>query len=280
MPICDCHIHVVADPAQHPQAPGRTYTAGTALLPQVEHAGAPLGVTRFVVVQPSFYGTDNSVLLDSLAALDGRGRAVAVIDPATFRDAARFHAAGVRGLRLNLYSTLGAQRGDTLASDFAATAAVAKSQGWHVEVLATLPVLAREAALLAASPVPIVIDHFGIHGGHTPDSTEARALLALLRHDHVWMKLSAPYRSSEDALATQPDPAWLAAILGSCADRCVWGSDWPHTPAHGLQTGQDMALPYRDLAYADVLDGFRRALPPGIRTNAILTHNPARLYDY
>jgi predicted TIM-barrel fold metal-dependent hydrolase len=52
---------------------------------------------------------------------------------------------------------------------------------------------------------------------------------------HVWIKLSAPYRVSANQLATRPDPAWLAALLAVAPDRCVWGSDWPHTPPHDQQ---------------------------------------------
>jgi YVTN family beta-propeller protein len=37
-------------------------------------------IDRFVIVQPSFYGADNTMLLESLDALGGRGRGVAVVD--------------------------------------------------------------------------------------------------------------------------------------------------------------------------------------------------------
>ncbi len=281
MQICDTHIHIVADPAQSPQAPDRTYTAGEALLPQIDTVAAAAGVTRFVIVQPSFYGTDNSVTLGAARTLGARGRAVAVIDPAAFHpdQAAAFTADGVRGLRLNLYSTLSAQRGEELDRSFNAVAAVAQAYGWHVQVIAPIAMLARDAALLAASPVPVVIDHYGVYGTHMPDSGDGEALLALLALPHVWIKLSAPYRSGHDPLALQADPAWIAAILARCAPRCVWGSDWPHTPVHAVQTGDLKVHPYRPLPYQAVLDGFRNSLPRGA-ADAILVDNPARLYGF
>ena len=281
MSICDSHVHVVGDPATHPQVADRTYTAGAAPLDALLSVANPKGVTRFVVVQPSFYGTDNSVTLEAITALGGNGRGVAVIDPATVTSGqlAALAAGGIAGLRINLYSTLAEQRGGSMQDSFGAMAAVARHHGWHVEVIATASVLAQSAPLFAASPVPVVIDHYGVHGGIVPGSDHGQALLRLLRLPHVWMKLSAPYRCSEDPLAVRADPDWLAAILDAGAERCVWGSDWPHTAPHGHQTGGGVALPYRDLNYADVLDGARSSLPAG-QADAILRRNPARLYGF
>ena len=281
MTICDSHVHVVGDPARSPQVADRTYTAGEARLAQLVSVARPHGVGRFVVVQPSFYGMDNSVTLAAVAALGDHGRGVAVIDPATVTEAelALLAAGGIVGLRINLYSTLAGRRGGTMASSFAATEAVARRHGWHVEVIATASLLAEAADLFAHSSVPVVIDHYGVHGGVAPGSDTGQALLRLLGLPHIWMKLSAPYRCSEDALAVRPDPTWLAAILDANAERCVWGSDWPHTPPHGHQTGDGVPLPYRALDYGSVLDNARAALPPGL-ADAILQHNPARLYGF
>ncbi len=281
MTTCDCHVHVVGDPERHPQAADRTYTAGAAPLEALRAAAEPEGVGRFVVVQPSFYGTDNAVTLAAVAALGERGRAVAVIDPSTVTPAEldALGAGGVAGLRINLYSTLAERRGGTMAESFDATASVAAERGWHVQVIARASVLAEASALFARSPVPVVIDHYGVHGGVAPGDATGRALLGLMRLPHVWCKLSAPYRSAEDALAVRPHPDWLPAILDACAERCVWGSDWPHTAPHGQQTGDGVPLPYRALRYRDVLEGLRSALPPGAR-DAVLARNPARLYGF
>lgn len=281
MSICDSHIHVVGDPAIDLQVADRTYTAGAAPLEALLHVAHPQDVTRFVVVQPSFYGTDNSVTLRAVQALGSNGRGVAVIDPATVTlpELSALETGGIAGLRINLYSTLAEQRGGSMEDSFGAMAAVAQRYGWHVEVIATADVLARSSGLFAASPVSVVIDHYGVHGGVLPGSDTGQALLGLLRLPHVWMKLSAPYRCSADPLAVRPDPDWLAAILHAGAERCVWGSDWPHTAPHGNQTGGGVALPYRALDYRDVLEGARASLPPG-QVDAILRHNPARLYGF
>lgn len=281
MTICDSHVHVVADPELRPQVSDRTHAAGEASLVRLVRAARPHGVGRFVVVQPSFYGTDNGVTLEAVAALGREGRGVAVIDPArvTQAEIRVLTSGGIVGLRINFYSTLAEQRGGSMRESFAAIEAVARHQAWHVEVVATTAKLAAGADLFAQSSVPVVVDHYGIHGGVEPSSEPGRALLSLLRLPHVWMKLSAPYRCSDNPLAVRPHPDWLAAILDTNADRCVWGSDWPHTAQHEQQTCGDVLLPYRALDYGAVFEGARSALPMH-SVDAILRHNPARLYGF
>ena len=132
--------------------------------------------------------------------------------------------------------------------------------GWHVEVIAPIAILAEAAGVLGRANVTVVIDHYGVYGHSTPDSADGRVLLDLVALPHVWMKLSAPYRVSDDPLNTRPDPAWLAAILDRGRERCVWGSDWPHTPGHDAQHGPDVAGVQRPLPYSRLVDDFIGAL--------------------
>lgn len=276
---CDSHIHIVGPTDRYPQVPNRTYLAGAATIDELESSAAPNGVRRFVIVQPSFYGTDNRLLLHSLNILAGRSRGVAVVDQATPRQTlSEFVGQGVRGLRLNLYSRIG---DDTpLDIRFKAIEEPAYAAHCHIEVIAPLKMLAENARLLAQSRVPIVIDHYGIHAGHTPDDAVGRAMLDLLSLPHVWIKLSAPYRNSTEDLATSPDPDWLAAILAIAPGHCVWGSDWPHTPPHNVQMGSDLHAPYRKLPYGAVLGGFIAAVGSPELAERILSDNPARLYEF
>jgi predicted TIM-barrel fold metal-dependent hydrolase len=278
---CDSHVHIVGPIARYPQVTTRTYLAPPASLDELARAAAPRDVTRFVIVQPSFYGTDNTVLLGSLDTLGPRGRGVAVIDPAETSNAMLedYAARGVRGLRINLYSPGKAAEGQ-LAREFRAMANVAGTMGWHVEVIAPIAILAEAAQLLVRTDVTVVIDHYGVYGHSRPEGAAGRVLLELLELPHVWMKLSAPYRVSEDPLATRPDPDWVAAMLECARERCVWGSDWPHTPAHDAQHGPDVAGVYRPLAYATLIDDFTGALKSDGLAQMILADNPARLYEF
>src|SRR5262249_52889760 len=179
---CDCHIHIVGPIGRHPQIPTRTYQAAEAPLAALMARGAARGITRFVVVQPSFYGSDNTLLLESLDALAGNGRGVAVIDPATPEELlANFARRGVRGLRLNLYSTGGGRELFQIDGLLTPLADIAASMGWHVEVIAGIDVLLGVADLFARARVPVVIDHYGLYGSTTTRSEHGRALLDLFR---------------------------------------------------------------------------------------------------
>jgi predicted TIM-barrel fold metal-dependent hydrolase len=279
---CDCHVHVVGPFERYPQVPTRTFLAGVAELSVLQRRAAPSGVTRFVIVQPSFYGSDNTLTLETLDALGANGRGVAVIDAAAISDGElkNFHARGVRGLRINLYSPVSAPTVGSLEKGFAARAAIAARMGWHVQVIANIEVLVANATLIRDARVPVVIDHYGLYGGAAPDSRDGKVLLDLLALPHVWVKLSGPYRVSDDPMNTRPDRAWLRAIVAVAPDCCVWGSDWPHTAPHGEARGPDVPTAYRDLSYTQLVDDFIAALPDPALADKILIDNPTRLYQF
>jgi len=276
---CDSHVHVIGPIERYPQLPNRHYLAGVAELATLQHLAASSGIERFVIVQPSFYGADNTVTLAALDALGDKGRGVAVVEPDT--PAAKLkdlHRRGVRGLRINLYSIIG--NTSPLQEAFAAMENLARDMNWHVEVIAPLALICEHIDLLARSRAPVVIDHYGVYGDRRPDSAEGRALLNLLARSHAWIKLSAPYRVSPNPLEIKPDPNWLKAILAVAEDRCVWGSDWPHTPPEHQQNGPDAPAPYRALPYKRLVDEFTAAVGSAERVETILSGNPSRLYGF
>lgn len=279
---CDSHVHIVGPQARYRQVPGRTYLAGVASVETLQELGARRGIGRFVVVQPSFYGTDNAATLDALDALGGNGRGVAVIDPAatSAETLAGYDRRGVRGLRLNLYSPIKAPGAGTLDQALAATADAARKMGWHVQVVASLPMLLANVDRLARAPAAVVIDHYGLYGDKRPDSEEGRRLLDLVRLPHVWMKLSAPYRHDRGPMNTQPDREWLAALIAAAPHRCVWGSDWPHPPEHTQHQGAMVETPYRALSYETLVDDFIAALPSPDLVEQVMGGNAARLYGF
>jgi predicted TIM-barrel fold metal-dependent hydrolase len=236
---CDSHVHIVGPLDRYPQVAERTYQADIATLKQLENVSATRAVRRFVIVQPSFYGVDNSLLLESIDALAGRGRGVGVINPrvTSARTLATYAAQGVRGLRINLYSPL--REKAPLTNRFSAIAGIAHELNWHIEVIAPLSMLSENATLLEKSSVPVVIDRYGVYGSLDPARPESRALLKLLEMPHVWIKLSAPYRVSANPLATKRDPAWLAAILAAAPDRVFGAAIGPihhHTTSNSAAT--------------------------------------------
>ena len=221
------------------------------------------GITHGVLVQPSFFGTDNAEMLAAIAMDPEHLRGVAVLDPhADEETLRRMHAFGVRALRLNL-------RGVSDFSEYASDAwdvllVLAHALGWHVEVYTDPGRTPDIAAILARTPIPVLFDHFAAPGvdARTIDATFA-AIEKLAATRPVWGKLSAPYRlngGDPQAFAER----WLA-IVGP--ERLVWGSDWPWT-AH-----ED----------AGVYGRLRKALDRWVgleRVPRVLWDNAARLYDF
>jgi predicted TIM-barrel fold metal-dependent hydrolase len=280
--VCDCHVHVVGPIELFAQSATRSYTAQVAPLDSLRALAEPEGVSRFVIVQASFYGTDNSCLLEALDRLGPNGRSVVAVnvDRTTPGLLAQYEQRGVRGLRVNLYSKSLAFEPEKISDLVAATIEKTPSQGWHVEIIAPISLLLAAAKTIAASRVPIVLDHYALPAGASPDSPEGRRLLDLIALPHVWVKLTAPYRILADPVATRPPTSWLSALSQKAPDRCVWGSDWPHTPVERDQKGPDESAPYRRIRYEHLLGGFRAELPdPGLAAR-ILVDNPARLYGF
>ncbi len=280
--LCDSHVHVVGPAALFSLAANRAYLPDPAPLAGLRAHAAKRGVERFVIVQPSFYGVDNAMLAHALSELGGAGRGVAMIDP----DACDFEAlteldrAGVRGLRINLYTRPHGGALPPLGDVFSGNVNAAAAMGWHVEVIAPMAIIAEHGEMLAQSPVPIVLDHYALHSGHAPKHGAGKQVVGLVRQAHVWVKLSAPYRCRDDELATKPDRAWLEAFLEAAPDRCVWGSDWPFTPDESRHRGPELGAPYRALRYEEVVDGFVSSIADAKLARRLMEDNPARLYEF
>ena len=100
----DTHVHVFEP--RYPLSPGRGYNPPTSTLADLKYLHATLGIERVVFTQPSVYGTDNSAILDAMAALNAekpnRARSVVALSmEISESELAGLDAAGVRGVRLN-----------------------------------------------------------------------------------------------------------------------------------------------------------------------------------
>ncbi len=216
----DSHFHVFD--AHHAQPGARYAPAYAAPLATWQAAARPLGVGRGVLVQTSFLGTDNTLLTATLAQHPDALRGIAVVAPDA--DAATLeplHAAGVRGIRLNLsgvsHHILAWSAATGLWDALAAL-------GWHLELHTDIGRLPDVLAQLPAT-LPLVIDHLGKPEAVAANDATVRALAERARQAPVHVKLSGAYRlGGLDAGALAR--LWLAE-LGP--QRLLWGSDWPCT---------------------------------------------------
>jgi len=258
----DTHAHVFS--ATAPAVAGARYRpAYAATLEDWRSRWGTAGITHGVVVQVSFYGTDNAEVLAALAQDPSRLRGVAVVDPSIGEaELSRLHEGGIRAIRLNVKS----------APDYAPYASDAwkalyrriHARGWHVETYVDTGRLPEIAPAFAGTPVAVCFDHFGNPGAtHAQADTTFRAVAALAKEREVFAKLSAPYRLGGT------NPASLAARwLDAVGPRnLVWGSDWPWTNhEHANDYGRLRSM---------LEDWMPAALRP-----AILWDNAARLYGF
>jgi 2-pyrone-4,6-dicarboxylate lactonase len=99
---CDCHAPICSG-AQDELIAERLYTPVDCLIDTYQTVLRTLGLLRAVLVQPSFYGTDNGVLLAAMAAAAIPVRGVAVVPTDVNEvDLDRLHEIGIRGVRFNI----------------------------------------------------------------------------------------------------------------------------------------------------------------------------------
>lgn len=262
----DCHFHIFGPHARYKLSPGRAYTPPDALLETYGRVADALGLARFVVVQPSVYGTDNRCTLDAVAAFGRpRARAVAVIDDSFDAAALRaLHEAGVRGVRFNAVSGNG-----TPLAQLRTLAARAAPLGWHLQLYVEGAALPDLAPVLGALPVPVVIDHMGqVATAKGVAHPEFQALLRLLGTGRAWVKLCG-YRSSSQGFPFRDTLDQARALIAGAPERCLWGTDWPHP--NFLGTMPD------DGALFDLLGEWA---PSDLDRRRILTDNAATLYGF
>ena len=88
-----------------------------------------------------------------------------------------------------------------------------------------------------------VVDHMGYmkeEEGLSPADVD-RLLAVFGGNENCWIKLSGPYRIAKDKpLSTVTELG--RALVATCADRLLWGSDWPHLPDGQRDTGELLNL--------------------------------------
>jgi predicted TIM-barrel fold metal-dependent hydrolase len=258
----DCHAHVMQVDApliaERHSRPARDVT--------VEEFVAVLdghGVAGGVLTAPSFYGTDNSLLLDALRQYPDRLRGTAIVDPEGDTKIDDLAAAGVVGIRLNW---LRRERLPDIASPaYRRLLDEVRARDWHVELFIEGERLPDVLPLFKRSGARLVLDHFGC-----PDpvagtqSAGFAVVLAAVRDGNCWVKLSAPYRLG----GADPQHYVDALMEAGGPERLLWASDWPWV---GHESG---------CTYQGCLDWLRAWVPDDAARALILADVPRHVFQF
>ncbi|MFV5516278.1 amidohydrolase family protein [Acinetobacter gerneri] len=182
-----------------------------------------------VLVQPSFFGFDNHVMLDAIAQHPKRLKGIAVVPyTITINELITLNNQGVVGARINLF---GKELPDLTSIEWKSFLNHLSFINWQIELHAPPSYLVQILPYLAEYKLNVVIDHFGRidpeKGILDPDYQSFLQMLDINQH---WIKVSGFYRLGKFpenvARATQ---AFELLKAKGFLPKMVWGSDWPHT---------------------------------------------------
>jgi predicted TIM-barrel fold metal-dependent hydrolase len=235
MGYIDAHAHVWTDDlARYPLAPGvRPEEMQPArFLPEELLAHArPSGVDRILLIQMSYYRTDNRYMLDVIRDNPATFRGIAIVDPRSVEPDRRMRdlqRQGVRGFRIQ---PGGAARESWLDGEgYERMFRCGAEEGLALCPLIdpdALPALSRICTRFPQTPV--VIDHLARIGARgSIEEPQIDLLCGLARHPRVFVKVSAFYALGEK----KPPHLDLGPLIRRVTDafgpeRLMWASDCP-----------------------------------------------------
>ena len=266
---CDCHVHFYGSEEVYPVASTALFLPPPATVTDYRRVQERLGLERVVVVQPTSYGKDNRCTMEAVRELGPEvARAVVVVDRQTpDEELQRLTDLGARGIRFHMLS------GGALPWDVVEPLAHrVQAFGWHSQLQFDGRELPERMAMIERLPGTLVIDHTGKFLEPVRTGDEAfQCLLRLVGSGRAWVKLSAPYETSEVGTPAYDDVSALArALVEAAPERMLWASNWPH-PGRTDENRPDEA---------DLLDLLMDWTPDEATARRILVDNPAVLYGF
>jgi len=265
----DCHAHIFDRFERYPFSGERKYSPPLCTREAWLALHAALGIERGVQVNGSPYAYDNTITEDFMREHRGRFLGVAMIRPSIAEaDLRRLDAAGFRAARVMDQFPTGA----TTAMLEAIAERIAPL-GWHLEINIARPEDWVELEpRLRRLPVPLVLDHMGRpRGGGGIDQPGFKVVRRLLaERDDCWTKIASFYRLSDAGPPQYADMRpFVQAVLNDRADRCVWGTNWPHP-------GLERFMPND----ADLVDLLETWIPRESMRVPLFAANAAKLYRF
>ncbi len=273
---CDAHFHVFGPADEYPyDSSDLRYKPPYEPLESYMKLAKRLGFERFVFVQPSAYGLDNSCMLDAMAEVDADvRRGIIHLDEKNADDAQleEWDELGIRGVRINISPVRKPEGGlaDALRPKITRTAEICRELGWHVDFLLPGWLISELMPTLRDLPVSFSVAHMGLfpaaQGAGQPGFKEFLKL-AGDGSRRCWVKLTGIYRFSQDPTFADVKP-FAQALMGTVPDQLIWGSDFPHLSFHDKVGSIQLYNLLADWA------------PDATMRKKILVDNPTRLFGF
>jgi predicted TIM-barrel fold metal-dependent hydrolase len=277
---CDCHVHVIGPQSTYPMVVDRVYTPPECGVPELRAHLQRLNLSRVVLIQPSFYGSNNNFQLLCAKEMGDSARVVIVIDEKTSdQELAKMVSMGARGIRINL-STSNTVDSEAARKQLVEVAQRIKDFDLHIQIYASAQVISGIADTIRTLPVPVVLDHFAsIKAKGFQKQVELPVILDLVKSGQAYIKLSGIYRIS----SASPDYAEVKDLarlyVETNPDRILWGSDWPHTNTlPGIPATE--VTPYRIVDDVRIFGFLPDWIPNPQNLVKALVSNPERLYRF
>ena len=278
----DTHAHIFNP--DFPLSASRSYTPGRAMLSDYAVAAARWGTGRVVLVQPSPYGSDNAALVAALKELGSeKARGIAVISQdSTTMQLDDLAEAGVVGVRLNRQANPNGGY-EPLEKTLEQLIGKVADRGWVVQVYSDPASLAGCSAMIANSPVPVLMDHYAglkVSADGFADGTDL--VLDLVKNPNAWVKLSGPYRAVLDGVQHAALEDLSKKLVAAIPDRLVWGSDWPYTGGGKDRANRSVTdiEPFRAFDATSYLQQISEWVGSQEQLEKLLVRNPAALFGF
>jgi hypothetical protein len=222
------------------------------------------GISHGLLTAPSFYGSDNGLLLDALASYPHRLRGTAIVEPTIGIDELNaLQTQGICGVRLNWIKRSSIP--DVSSPAYQRLLSMIRDAGMHVEVFLEGGKLASVLPHISKTGVRVVLDHFGCPSANEGVKGEGfQQVLSAVASGNTWVKLSAPYRLG----GADPQAYVNALLLAGGPQRLMWATDWPWV-------GHE-----KEFTYQQCLDWLLAWIPDDETRRIILADTPRELFGF
>ena len=272
---CDAHFHVFGPAEKYAYGTDIRYKPPYEPVDRYLKLARRLGFERYVFVQPSAYGFDNSCMLDAMRQLDPAiRRGIVDLDEArtTDKELSDLDALGVRGIRVNVSPIRKPEVGlaASMRPRILRLAKICAERAWHLDFLTPGWLVNELMPTLYDLPVEFSVAHMGLFPAKDgPKQSGFQSFLDLVDDGskRCWVKLTGIYRFS-----TLPDfsdvKPMAQGLIERVPDQLIWGSDFPH-------------LSFHDRVGTIQLYNLLAEWAPDPKTRQrILADNPARLFGF